>query len=77
MQCLYGGCSYQTQPYPTFMVVSQHFLSAFVDDNILIPNVSYRVPEMAKPEPPTTLTQKIDSGPLSAKKQRRETVNKK
>ena len=76
MQCLYGCCSYQTQPYPTFMVVNQHFLSACVDDNILIPNVSYRAPEMAIPELPMTVDLKIDCGPPPAKKQRRESVNK-
>ena len=55
----------------------KHFLSACVDDNILIPNVSYRAPEMAIPEPPTKVDLKIDCEPPPAKTQRTETVNKK
>ena len=54
------------------MVVNQNFRSAYVDDNILIPNVLYRAPEMAVPEPPTTVDLKIDCGPPPAKKQRTE-----
>ena len=54
------------------MVVNKHFLSACVDDNIFIPNVLYRAPEMAVPEPPTTVDLKIDCGPPPAKKQRTE-----
>lgn len=69
MKYFYECCSYQTQPYPTFMIVNQHVSSTCVDDGILVPSVSHRAPVIPIPEPPMTVDLKLNLEPPE-KKQR-------